>query len=105
MVAVGSRPFLYPEWDLYVMELSSILSSTVVSQIKAYVGRGVRVGEIAASFHISRQAVAKIVSGRTHTRVAPARSVPTIEKMAEIVAERLREAERQAEIERRRALK
>ena len=78
-----------------------MLSSFVVSQIKACAERGDRVGEISAAFGISRQSVAKITKGRSHPRVRAARSVPSLAKLAEDFAAQEHEAER----ERRRVLK
>ena len=82
-----------------------MLSSFVVSQIKACAERGDRVGEISDAFRISRQSVAKITKGRSHPRVRAARSVPSLAKLAEDFAAQEREVARLAEIERRRVLK
>ena len=82
-----------------------MLSSFVVSQIKACAERGDRVGEISDAFRISRQSVAKIITGRSHPRVRAARSVPSLAKLAEDFASQEREVARLAEIERRRVLK
>ena len=63
-----------------------MLSSLVVSQIKACAERGDRVGEISVAFSISRQSVAKIITGRSHPKVRRARTVPALLKLAEDVA-------------------
>ena len=74
-----------------------MLSSETVAKIKAYIEQGQRVGEIASAYDVSRQTIAKIASGRTHTAVLQARSVPQLSKEAERVqgAKRLEEAAKQ----------
>ena len=71
-----------------------MISSETVTKIKAYIGQGQRVGEIASAYGVSRQTISKIASGRTHTAVLPARSVPQLSKEAERVkgGKRLAEA-------------
>ena len=64
-------------------ELGNMLSTEQVAKIKKYLEDGHRVGEIAAAYRISRQAVSKIAHGRTHAAVRPARSVPALSKEAE----------------------
>ena len=79
-----------------------MLSSLVVSQIKACAERGDRVGEISDAFRISRQSVAKIITGRSHPKVRPARTVPALLKLAEAVDAAKRETERLAALDRKR---
>ena len=62
-----------------------MISSETVTKIKAYIGQGQRVGEIASAYDVSRQTISKIASGRTHAAVLPARSVPQLSKEAERV--------------------
>ena len=71
-----------------------MFDSITVSQIKEYADRGHRVGEIAAAFQITRQAVAKIVKGQPHPNVRPAGHVKGLDKMAEVVAAAKRRAQR-----------
>ena len=78
-----------------------MFDSITVSQIKEYADRGHRVGEIAAAFQITRQAVANIVKGQTHANVRPAGHVKGLDKMAEVVAAAKRRAHRDAERERK----
>ena len=70
-----------------------MISSETVTKIKAYIGQGQRVGEIASAYDVSRQTISKIASGRTHTAVLPARSVPQLSKEAERVKGEKRLAE------------
>ena len=70
-----------------------MISSETVTKIKAYIGQGQRVGEIASAYDVSRQTISKIASGRTHTAVQPARSVPQLSKEAERVKGEKRLAE------------
>ena len=79
-----------------------MLSSLVVSQIKACAERGDRVGEISAAFRISRQSVAKIITGRSHPKVRPARTVPALLKLAAAVDDAKRETERLEALDRKR---
>ena len=78
-----------------------MISSEMVTKIKAYIEQGQRVGEIASAYGVSRQTIAKIASGRTHTAVLPARSVPQLSKEAERVQgeKRLAEAAKQRQQE------
>ena len=78
-----------------------MLSSLVVSQIKACAERGDRVGEISAAFSISRQSVAKIISGRSHPKVRAARYVPALLKLQADREAAERRAERDAEHDRK----
>ena len=78
-----------------------MLSSFVVSQIKACAERGDRVGEISAAFGISRQSVAKIIKGRSHPKVRAARSVPSLVKLQADIEAAARQAERDAEHDRK----
>ena len=71
-----------------------MLTSETVAKIKSYLEDGHRIGEIAAAYQISRQAVSKIASGRTHAGVRPARSVPALSKEAD----RIRQANRAAQL-------
>ena len=70
-----------------------MISSETVTKIKAYIEQGQRVGEIASAYDVSRQTISKIASGRTHTAVQPARSVPQLSKEAERVKGEKRLAE------------
>ena len=70
-----------------------MISSETVTKIKAYIEQGQRVGEIASAYDVSRQTISKIASGRTHTAVQPARSVPQLSKEAERVKVEKRLAE------------
>ena len=79
-----------------------MLPSVVVSQIKACAERGDRVGEISVAFSISRQSVAKIITGRSHPKVRAARSVPTLVKLQADREAAERQAERDAEHDRKR---
>ena len=79
-----------------------MLPSVVVSQIKACAERGDRVGEISVAFLISRQSVAKIITGRGHPKVRAARSVPTLVKLQADREAAERQAERDAEHDRKR---
>ena len=70
-----------------------MISSETVTKIKAYIEQGQRVGEIASAYDVSRQTISKIASGRTHTAVQQARSVPQLSKEAERVKVEKRLAE------------
>ena len=78
-----------------------MLSSLVVSQIKACAERGDRVGEISAAFSISRQSVAKIISGRSHPKVRAAKYAPALLKLQADREAAERRAERDAEHDRK----
>ena len=82
-----------------------MLSSLVVSQIKACAERGDRVGEISVAFSISRQSVAKIIKGRSHPKVRAARTVPSLLKLAAALEEATRETERREALDRKRRAK
>ena len=73
-----------------------MLTSETVAKVKAYLEDGHRIGEIAAAYQISRQAVSKIASGRTHAGVRPARSVPALSKEADRIRQAKRAAQQQA---------
>ena len=73
-----------------------MLTSETVAKIKSYLEDGHRIGEIAAAYQISRQAVSKIASGRTHAGVRPARSVPALSKEADRIRQAKRAAQQQA---------
>ena len=73
-----------------------MLTSEMVAAIKKYIEDGHRIGEIAAAYQISRQAVSKIASGRTHAGVRPARSVPALSKEADRIRQAKRAAQQQA---------
>ena len=73
-----------------------MLTSETVAKIKTYLEDGHRMGEIAATYQISRQAVSKIASGRTHAGVRPARSVPAMSKEADRIRQAKRAAQQQA---------
>ena len=73
-----------------------MLTSETVAKVKAYLEDGHRIGEIAAAYQISRQAVSKIASGRTHAGVRPARSVPALSKEEDRIRQAKRAAQQQA---------
>ena len=77
-------------------EVKTLLTSETVAKIKSYLEDGHRIGEIAAAYQISRQAVSKIASGRTHAGVRPARSVPALSKEADRIRQAKRAAQQQA---------
>ena len=60
----------------------AMLPTDHVAQIKRYLQKGYRVGELADAFSVGRKAISKIKAGRTHTRVRPALSVPDLDKAA-----------------------
>ena len=76
--------------------MKTLLTSETVAKIKSYLEDGHRIGEIAAAYQISRQAVSKIASGRTHAGVRPARSVPALSKEADRIRQAKRAAQQQA---------
>ena len=53
-----------------------------VAQIKKYLEAGYRIGELSDAFQMSRAAISKIKSGKTHPRVRPSRSVPELDAAA-----------------------